>query len=664
MLSSRRQSLYDTSRPKLQSRHDLDNYYFRHDTVMFHNIDLLRSADLSFVLAMFYLGCAFVLPHLSPGQQIAAVTVNALGWRVIHTFVLGNILKAQSEKKWMIRHFLKHYHYEEVGFGATEEAFNNWKGIYNMSLCMVYASFGLLALKCYDWSLTTETLRHTLGLLLIAVHIWTAKAIYDVLGRFGWFYGDFFIQGEGAPLQLYYTGIYRHVNNPERIMGGAAFFGLALLSGSKLVGTVAVLSVLSHFWFLSCVEGPHMKRLYGNTMRKEAGVTKTFRGVANKNSHRAPPQVKRAVQEFQGTLERVFDDTTLAVEEFLRNSAPKLNDYVQNTKVLLKEQGERLLITRVSNVTALDSSAYSLALEPSELVNTADEPTLPDLPQAAKTMPQYHFGETITVKWSAASNCSRRDWVGLYRLGANKSKLVTRVRSQGRWNGIYPDEWDGDTSLAVEGASGSQGPDGPLKRGTLRFTGKKLFWKPGQYEFRYHHDGKHSVMAVSEPFEVVVERPRSVQDFQAVYSTLLPLVSRSLENDPELIPETAIPLLPEEERPSEEGIAKIQAERTDPDDFVIFTTEQADRISEAIAASCGLELTSEVVVAEANVAKLARSVVDSDKILQPFDSNLSIVRRIPEKHGLRRPVAPKRRKIGQTEVILSKGDASELRGRT
>lgn len=52
--------------------------------------------------------------------------------------------------------------------------------------------------------------------LLIAVHIWTAKAIYDVLGRFGWFYGDFFIQGEGAPLQLYYTGIYRHVNNPER----------------------------------------------------------------------------------------------------------------------------------------------------------------------------------------------------------------------------------------------------------------------------------------------------------------------------------------------------------------------------------------------------------------------------------------------------------------
>lgn len=98
-------------------------------------------------------------------------------------------------------------------------------------------------------------------------------------------------------------------------------------------------------------------------------MTKTFRVAANKNSHRAPPQVKRAVQEFQGTLERVFDDTAEAVEEFLRRckslytlaasdnlrrshhfthvfiAAPKLNDYVQNTKVLLKEQGERLLIT-------------------------------------------------------------------------------------------------------------------------------------------------------------------------------------------------------------------------------------------------------------------------------------------------------------------------------
>lgn len=31
--------------------------------------------------------------------------------------------------------------------------------------------------------------------------------------------------------------------NPERIMGGAAFFGLTLISGSKLVASLAMASV-------------------------------------------------------------------------------------------------------------------------------------------------------------------------------------------------------------------------------------------------------------------------------------------------------------------------------------------------------------------------------------------------------------------------------------
>lgn len=65
-----------------------------------------------------------------------------------------------------------------------------------------------------------------------------------------------------------------------------------------------------------------MKRLYGNALRKEAGVTKTFRGVASKQTQRAPQQVQRVVQEFQGTIERVFDDTSLAVEGFLRKCKP------------------------------------------------------------------------------------------------------------------------------------------------------------------------------------------------------------------------------------------------------------------------------------------------------------------------------------------------------
>ncbi len=37
-------------------------------------------------------------------------------------------------------------------------------------------------------------------------------------------------------------------------MSGAAFFGMALISGSKMVFALAVISTVSHWWFLSNVE--------------------------------------------------------------------------------------------------------------------------------------------------------------------------------------------------------------------------------------------------------------------------------------------------------------------------------------------------------------------------------------------------------------------------
>ena len=43
------------------------------------------------------------------------------------------------------------------------------------------------------------------------------------------------------------------LNNPE-VLGGAAWFGGALISDSKLVLTLAVIRHLSHWWFLSYVE--------------------------------------------------------------------------------------------------------------------------------------------------------------------------------------------------------------------------------------------------------------------------------------------------------------------------------------------------------------------------------------------------------------------------
>jgi phosphatidylethanolamine N-methyltransferase len=43
------------------------------------------------------------------------------------------------------------------------------------------------------------------------------------------------------------------LNNPE-ILSGAAFFGLALITSSRLMFVLAVTKHLAHWWFLSHVE--------------------------------------------------------------------------------------------------------------------------------------------------------------------------------------------------------------------------------------------------------------------------------------------------------------------------------------------------------------------------------------------------------------------------
>jgi len=45
----------------------------------------------------------------------------------------------------------------------------------------------------------------------------------------------------------------RYLNNPEA-MGAAAWFGLSLISGSKLVLSLAVVRHLANWWFLTNVE--------------------------------------------------------------------------------------------------------------------------------------------------------------------------------------------------------------------------------------------------------------------------------------------------------------------------------------------------------------------------------------------------------------------------
>lgn len=61
-----------------------------------------RASDVKLVLLTFYILAPSVLPH-----STSMYFLHALGWRIFHSFVLGFILKAQSEGKWLVRHYIQ-----------------------------------------------------------------------------------------------------------------------------------------------------------------------------------------------------------------------------------------------------------------------------------------------------------------------------------------------------------------------------------------------------------------------------------------------------------------------------------------------------------------------------------------------------------------------------
>ncbi|KAF7307888.1 Phosphatidylethanolamine N-methyltransferase [Mycena kentingensis (nom. inval.)] len=608
------------------SQHDLFTKYFRRDTIILKNIDVFRANDATLLLIITYSLAMTLLPRLSGRAALTLHFVHALSWCLFHCFGLGLVLRAQGQSKFLVRHFMKHYHYPAGDVrGPTVEAFTNWKALYNLTLCMSYVSFFGLVWQTYsipnDWTVGAELLRHTIGALLVGLHIWAALECFEVLGPFGWFFGDFFM--EDFPAHVEYTGIYRYLNNPE-VMGGTSWFGLALVTGNGFVLTLAVIRHLSHWWFLGAVENPHMQKLYGDSLRKDAGFVKVIKSVATKNrralekhANKHAPELRRVAtevaREVKGTFDKVYEETADVVEEFFAKSRPVISEVVQDTKVLLQQSRERLVITRIANdISSIDTSKYKLEPVP------ASDGTL-----------NYQLGEPIRLKWEAPQNHSRKDWIGIYRIGANKSTLVTRTSSLGMWVPVHDEEWDGDVPLGLglglglgKPAAGSS-KNADVDSGRVTFKGNTLPWIAGRYEIRYHHDGKYNVMAMVSPIEIHVEKPSELT-FASVRENLMRVVPLCLDSDPSLIPHSCktpdMPQTPLTARPnlsgdgSSENSDEEEHER-DPDDFAFWSETQAKRICSAIKQTFDIEYAPEVVMADANLSALARRILNSKEVL-------------------------------------------------
>ena len=124
-----------------------------------------------------------------------------------------------------------------------------------------------------------------------------------------------------------------------------------------------------------------MKKVYGDSLRKDAGVVKIIKKVATKNARilesraeKHVPRLGKVAKEVKGSFDKVFKETEEVVEEFLNKcrfdlsielssigfltnscstAKPKLSEVLQDTKVLLQQSREKLVITSVYRATPL-----------------------------------------------------------------------------------------------------------------------------------------------------------------------------------------------------------------------------------------------------------------------------------------------------------------------
>ncbi|KAG9244687.1 phospholipid methyltransferase-domain-containing protein [Calycina marina] len=579
-----------------------------HDLVGLGNIDLYRTTDVSVILLQ---GYVLLLTLFTPSTSLVQLlfAMNAVVWRLWFTVGLGVMLDKQSNKKTWTRHFVK---YGE----STEEAWRQWKGMYHLSMAMCYASFIAAAWKSYsfpaDWAYGLVLLRHVVGTGLIALQMWTATSVYESLGEFGWFFGDFFF--DHAP-KLTYGGIYRYLNNPERIIGVAGIWGAVFITGSKTVFFLALFSHILSLAFIQFVEKPHMQKLYGRALRPEAGLSKNLRKSL-------PPPLKK----WQSGVDKVLGDTTQLVEEFLDAARPKfaagIQTVVRDTSALFNNYPTRLTLTHITpDIANINPQDYSLAIEGASSIDRT-------LRRAASTegrsarFPQkrtdeytplvFEYGAPIKVKWTAPATHNKADWVGLYMVADNASRDVTRVASAGRWVPTVPKEYEDNADSGIlisDQVAPSSDASSDLVQGEMLFSGDKLWWTQGVFEFRYHHKGAHNVLAISLPFEILITRfadedvhSTSLPALTAVSDALLPVVQNCFDRDPEIAPTTA-----------DESFGTL----------VERDGKYAKRVVFAVHQMFGIEFASGVVLADGTVRKLAWRICNAKQVLAPYSMSHS-----------------------------------------
>lgn len=432
---------------KILKLKDLKNFDNLKPLVGLYNFNWMRASDvINLVLSLTY---GLIIPVFAKSLKLLFVLTVAT--KLFESLSINILLILQSQFKFFTKWSLSN----DI---PIEKSLNNWAVLYNSLINLTYSSlFGLnlgYFLQGTGSSLVTDYfyLRLFLGLCLIYTQSWINLSIIDLIGYFGWFYGDFFIpKSQSSIKNLTQAGVYRYLNNPEQIFGVCGVMGVFLIHPTVENLTCCILWMVNNFVRINFIEKIHMIRIYGEKeVNRDSGVTKTVK------KHLIPDVIQRKMSNDDPKRRGgVANGTSLgdSLDNFikeLRNSTTKLS--------------QQKLIELSQNLSFANSN-YKLSIDGLKESNELKYTTI---------------GTPITVSWQSPSNThSIRDWVGLYKIvQTSYSRNKTILSSAGRWT--YCTD----------------------SKGVFTFEKEKLFWEEGVYEFRYHLDGKHDVAYISEPFEI------------------------------------------------------------------------------------------------------------------------------------------------------------------
>ncbi|KAG2378793.1 hypothetical protein C9374_007941 [Naegleria lovaniensis] len=282
------------------------------EPILFYNLNPFKHPDdlLLVVITVYAMFTSLTAPFF-------VAICHAVLWRLIHHLGMGYILYGQSKNQAFTKRFTK-------SGGTNQQAFSFFKRLYNFSLTINHAIMIALTLKIFittflwvdynssgsattdyyyegfsqlmTWQYATQLVA---GIILILLNIYQSTSTYEVLGDYGWFYGDFFYQETQQSKQPSYTGIYRYLNNPEIVLGYCAYFGMALIAKSWAVLGLAVLSQFATYLFVKLVEKPHMDKIYGATnLREKGGIELELqKSVSRVASHPSIAALNEKVEE-------------------------------------------------------------------------------------------------------------------------------------------------------------------------------------------------------------------------------------------------------------------------------------------------------------------------------------------------------------------------------